>query len=196
MAPLSDMANKYRVAVVMITHLAKGAGGKAVYRAMGSLAFAAASRAVWHVGKDHDDDQRRLILMAKINICEEVTGLAYRLKDGAVCWEEMPVTMTADEHLAMETQPARKSGGEQGAAVQQAATWLIEKLTDCSMQSLTLKQLAEDADISWATLKRAKKLAKVKSQRIGFGGKSVCWWALPESADADVDATEADRLFP
>ncbi len=76
LAPLADLASKYRVAVVMVTHLAKGSGGKAVYRAMGSLAFAAAARAVWHVAKDHDDDKRRLILLAKINIAVEATGLA------------------------------------------------------------------------------------------------------------------------
>ena len=202
LAPMADMASKYRVAVVMVTHLAKGSGGKAVYRAMGSLAFAAAARAVWHVAKDHEDDKRRLILLAKINIAVEATGLAYRLQDGAVCWEEAPVVMTADEHLGQETQPERKPRGssEQGEAVQQAADWLVEKLTGCSLHSKVIKQTADDADITWATLKRAKKLAKVKSHRIGFGEKSFVLWSLPtnddESVPADVDETEVARLFP
>ncbi len=123
--------------VVMVTHLSKGSGGKAVYRAIGSLAFAAAARAVWHVAKDHGDDKRRLILLVKMNIATEATGLAYRLQDGVVCWDETPVVMTADEHLATETQPDRKPRGssEQGEAVQQTAKWLVEKLTGCSMLS-------------------------------------------------------------
>ena len=202
LAPMADMASKYRVSVVMVTHLAKGSGGKAVYRAMGSLAFAAAARAVWHVGKDREDDKRRLILMAKINVCKEVTGLAYCLKDGAVCWEEKPVAMTADEYLAEEAQPSRKprGSGEQGEAVQQAGRWLVEKLTGVSMLAKSVRQLADDADISLATLKRAKKLAKIKSERIGFGGTSVVWWTLPESKNEssppDVDVAEAARLFP
>jgi hypothetical protein len=202
LAPLSDMASKYQVAVVMVTHLAKGSGGKAVYRAMGSLAFAAAARAVWHVAKDHEDDKRRLILMVKMNVCEEATGLAYYLKDGAVCWEEAPVVMTADEHLAKESQADRKPrrSGEQGEAVQHAKDWLVEKLTDCSMLAKEVNQLADDADITPATLKRAKKLAKVKSQRIGFGEKSVVWWSMSsnedESGRADVDEVAAARLFP
>ncbi len=85
--------------------------------------------------------------------------------------------MTADEYLGQETQPERKPRGssEQGEAVQQAAEWLVEKLTGCSMHAKIVKQLADDADIAWATLKRAKKLAKVKSHRIGFGEKSVVW---------------------
>jgi hypothetical protein len=202
LAPLSDMASQYRVAVVMVTHLAKGSGGKAVYRAMGSLAFAAAARAVWYVAKDHDDDKRRLILLTKINIAVEAAGLAYRLQDGAVCWAETPVVMTADEHLAKETRPERKPRGssEQGEAVQQAADWLVEKLTGCSMHSKVVKQLADDADIAPATLKRAKKLAKVKSLRSGFGEKSVVWWSLSSNDDepvpTDVDEAEAARLFP
>ncbi len=202
LAPMADMASKYRVAIVMVTHLSKGSGGKAVYRAMGSLAFAAAARAVWHVAKDHDDDKRRLILLAKINISEESTGLAYRLQDGAVCWEETPIVMTADEHLEKETQPERKprGNGEQGQAVQQVKEWLVEKLTGCSMLAKTVKQLADDADIAPATLKRAKRLAAVKSERIGFGQASVVWWTLPsddtESVPADVDEAEAARLFP
>ncbi len=201
LAPLADMASKYRVAVVMLTHLSKGSGGKAVYRAMGSLAFAAAARAVWHVGKDGDDDKRRLILMVKINVCEETTGLAYCLKDGAVCWEETPVAMTADEYLAQEAQPDRKpnTNREQGIAVQQAGEWLTEKLTGCSMQAKIVKQLADDADISATTLKRAKVLAKVKSQRIGFGENSVVWWTLTEdeseSNPTDVDIEETAREF-
>ena len=202
LAPMSDMASKYRVAVVMVTHLSKGSGGKAVYRAMGSLAFAAAARAVWNVCKDHDDDQRRLILLVKMNVSQEASGLAYRLIDGAVSWEEKPVTMTADDHLAKEAQTDRKpnTNREQGEAVQRAGEWLIEKLTGCSMQAKIVRQMAEDADISTSTLKRAKGLAKVMSQRIGFGEKSVVWWALPEPQSgpliADVDASEAARLFP
>ena len=202
LAPMADMASKYRVAIVMVTHLSKGSGGKAVYRAMGSLAFAAAARAVWHVAKDHEDDKRRLILLAKINISEEATGLAYRLQDGAVCWEETPIVMTADEHLEKETQPERKprGGGEQGEAVQQAKNWLVEKLTGCSMLAKAVKQLADDADIAPATLKRAKGLAGVKSQRIGFGKESVVWWTLTsddtKSVSADVIDAEAARLFP
>ena len=202
LAPLADMASKYRVAVVMVTHLFKGSGGKAVYRAMGSLAFAAAARAVWYVGKDSDDDKRRLILMVKINVCEETTGLAYSLKDGAVCWEETPVAMTADEYLAQEAQPERtpRGSGKQGETVQQAKEWLVETLTGCSMLAKVVAQLADDADIASATLKRAKKLANVKSQRIGFSEKSVVWWTLSESegesTSPDVDAAEAAGLFP
>ena len=84
--------------------------------------------------------------------------------------------------------------------MQQAAKWLVEKLTGCSMLAKIVTQLADDADIAPATLKRAKRLAKVKSHRIGFGAESVVWWSLPSNDDevvpADVDEAVAARLFP
>jgi putative DNA primase/helicase len=76
LAPLAELASAHRVSVVCVTHLNKAAGTKALYRAMGSLAFAAAARAVWLVTRDKDDPARRLMLPAKMNLAPEVTGLA------------------------------------------------------------------------------------------------------------------------
>ncbi len=193
LAPLAQMASQYRVAVVMVTHLSKGSGGKAVYRAMGSLAFAAASRAVWHVVKDHEDDQRRLLLLTKMNVCPESTGMAYRLIDGRVCWEETPVQMTADEHLETEDSPRRRNAGS-GAALKNAQEWLAETLGNQSMLASQVIDFADDAGISTATLKRAKKGAGVKSERIGFGPESTCWWTIPPPIQIPDDTSEDDDL--
>ncbi len=195
LAPLAQMASQHRVAVVMVTHLSKGAGGKAVYRAMGSLAFAAAARAVWHVAKDHDDEQRRLILLAKMNVSEESTGLAYRLTDGVVCWEESPVTMTADEHLETEDRPKARTNGS-GEEVTRGVSWLTECLSARSLLSSSVTEMADDADFSPATLKLAKKSAGVKSQRIGFGPDSAVWWTLSRPPNGISDPTDFDDPFP
>ena len=169
LAPLAELAGRYRAAVVMVTHLAKGSGGKAVYRAMGSLAFAAAARAVWHVGKDHDDDKRRLILMAKINVCEEATGLAYRLKDGAVCWEEMPVAMTADEYLASE-RAASDESAEQRGDLQEAIDYLLDTLRDGPRATKDVEADAKAQGITVGTLKRARKKLRVIAEKSGMDG--------------------------
>ena len=44
---LGDMAAQHKCSIVAITHLNKGAAGKAAYRSMGSLAFVAAARIAW-----------------------------------------------------------------------------------------------------------------------------------------------------
>lgn len=187
LAPPAAMASKYRIAVVMVTHLSKGSKDKAVYRSMGSLAFAAAARAVWHVAKDHDDPDRRLFLLTKMNVCEESTGLAYRLEDGVVCWEEGSVTMSADDHMADDGVKSRGST-DTGQAVADAADWLAERLSDRSLAAVTIQDQTEDDGISWTTMKRAKRKVGVKTQRMGFGKGSVFWWTLPPPES--VDETE------
>ena len=84
LAPLAEVAGRYHLAIVAVTHLSKSGGTKAVYRAMGSLAFAAASRAVWAIVKDLNDPQRRLFLPAKLNLAQDPDGMAYRIKEGRV----------------------------------------------------------------------------------------------------------------
>lgn len=182
LAPLAQLASRFRVAIVMVTHLSKGSGGKAVYRPMGSLAFAAAARAVWQVAKDHEDESRRLILLAKMNVSEETKGLAYRLADGCVCWEESPVTMTADEHLELEDHPKSRANGA-GAELERAVDWLKATLADGPRLASIVEQLADDEDISKATLRRAKRAANVKSDRKGFGRGSEVFWKLPGSSE-------------
>lgn len=41
LAPLAQLAARRRIAILAVPHFTKGVGNKAVYRAMGSLAFAA-----------------------------------------------------------------------------------------------------------------------------------------------------------
>lgn len=161
---------------------------------MGSLAFAAAARAVWHVAKDHKDESRRLILMSKMNVCQETTGLAYRLDDGAVCWEEAPVEMTADEHLATENSSDHGSTLD-GQAVVDASEWLADLLAPQSMLATRIHDQADDMGISQATMKRAKKRAGVVSERVGFGKGSAVWWTLrTNQASADLSDEEINQL--
>lgn len=113
LAPLAKLAEQHRVAVIAINHLNKGGGGggagsKAIYRSMGSLAFIAAARAGWLVARSTDDPDRRLLLVAKMNVAKEPSGLSYRIVDGRVAWDDEPVNVTADEALNS------ASGGEGG----------------------------------------------------------------------------------
>ena len=63
LAPLSELVQRRQVAVVGVNHLNKStAGGPAIYRTMGSLAFVAAARAAWAVVKDKDDPAKPTLL--------------------------------------------------------------------------------------------------------------------------------------
>ena len=87
-----------------------------MYRAMGSLAFTAAARAVWLVTRDPEDAERRLMLPVKMNLSAEPRGLGYRIVAGKVEWDDEPV----DLHLI---------GHSQGAVVNSAALLALERIT-------------------------------------------------------------------
>ena len=104
LAPLAALATRYKIAIIAVSHLNKGSGGNALYRAMGSLAFVAAARAAYVVTKDEHNPQRRLFLPVKNNLAQDTTGLAYTVvtaPNGApvMAWEPDPIVITADEAL-------------------------------------------------------------------------------------------------
>lgn len=178
LAPLGAIAERHRVAVVAVTHLNKSGGGPAIYRAMGSLAFAAAARAAWAVSKDKDDPRRRLLLPIKNNIAPDTGGLAYRIEplgvDGcpALAWEPDPVSISADDALAGD----RDDGGGRTER-DDAADWLRDLLAHGPRPARDLERDARDAGYSIATVRRAKAASGVVSRKPAFGGP---WeWVLP-----------------
>src|SRR5262249_14321442 len=66
LAPVASMAERTGVAIVAILHMSKDSERRAIYRALGSVAFSAAPRAVFAVGTDPDDENRRLFVPIKM----------------------------------------------------------------------------------------------------------------------------------
>lgn len=190
LAPLGTIAERHRVAVVAVTHLNKSSGGPAIYRAMGSLAFAAAARAAWAVSKDKDDPRRRLLLPIKNNIAPDTGGLAYRIEprgvDGcpAVAWEPNPVNLSADDALAGD----RDEGGGRTER-DDAADWLRDYLGDGPKLARDVLAESKAAGFAKRTIDRAKRAAGVRTRKEAFGGGWV--WEL--SAPAQERQTDAEE---
>jgi hypothetical protein len=180
LAPLGAIAERHRVAMVAVTHLNKSGGGPAIYRAMGSLAFAAAARAAWAVSKDKDDSRRRLLLPIKNNIAPDTGGLAYRIEplgiDGcpAVSWEPDPVNVSADDALA-------GNRDERGGRTERddAAAWLRDYLGEGPKLARDVLTESKAAGFSKRTIDRAKPVAGVRTRKEAFGGGWV--WELGAS---------------
>ncbi|MFM9959455.1 MAG: AAA family ATPase [Phycisphaerales bacterium] len=202
---LGDLAARRGVAIVCVTHLSKGgAGGKAVYRAMGSLAFTAAARVVWAVSKDPDEPKRRLVVCVKSNIAKEAGGLAYRIEDGRLRWEEGAVTISADE---LEQAGARGTGGNGqggsneaaragrtgepgsgidtlpwggGGGLDHAVRWLHERLSEGPASASVILDEARQCLIAERTLARARNELGVVTQReTTLEGKTIWVLKLP-----------------
>jgi putative DNA primase/helicase len=79
--PLSEMAERTRVAILSVTHFSKAGANsttKALHRFIGSIAFTGAPRAAFAVIEDAEHDGRRLFLHAKNNLARPPQGLALR----------------------------------------------------------------------------------------------------------------------
>lgn len=189
LAPLAQLSQEHRVAVVIVTHLTKSYGGKALYRAMGSLAFIAAARAAWIVVADPDDPARRFMLAVKSNLGPSIDGLAYRIRQSdapelgnppCVGWESEPVTVNPDSVLASEGKHDDKR-----EARSLVAEWLQELLANGPVASDEVKNAANEAGHSWSTVRRAKDRIGIRVRRIGFGPDGKWSWELNEKPKAE-----------
>lgn len=165
--PLAELARDTGVAIVIVTHLNKGAG-EAINRVIGSIAWGAAARAVWAVIRDPADADRRLFLNIKNNLGLETLGLAYRIappSDGEglqahvgtprIEWEDEPLKIRADD--IMVGQPdAEPATAPAAPARSEAESFLREVLKDGPVPTKSVQAEARAAGIKWATVRRAK----------------------------------------
>ncbi|MBK9019626.1 MAG: AAA family ATPase [Sulfuritalea sp.] len=191
LVPLSDLARDVGAAVVCVTHLNKGSGGQALYRATGSLAFVAAARAAWAVARDKTDPDRRLFLPMKNNIGKDTSGLAYRIAETNgvphVVWEGEAVDIDVDDAL--------NHGGQidyEASARGEAEDWLRDQLSAGPLSAKEITSAAREVGIARRTLDRAKTVLGIRSKKVGGkGNKDGKWiWELPESETGNQGAID------
>jgi len=192
LSPLAKLAEKYRVAILCVTHLNKGGPAEPIYRVMGSLAWAAAARTVWTIVKEKNPladplckVERRLLLPVKNNLaCDSRTGMAFSIMDGRVVWEPAPIQTTAAEYF---TQHNPGKPGPKPTAREEAERWILDTLSDGPMWASDLEEKAEQDGISWITVKRAKREAGVISEQHRANNKSRWFWRTEEQEGPPSD---------
>lgn len=192
LAPLGKLAEETNVAIILITHMSKSGGGRAIYRAMGSLAFIAAARSAWLIAKDKENPARRLFLPVKNNIGNDQIGHAYSLvdRDGVAVleWEAAPITTSVDEAIR-----ESEDQGKPGPAPEEreaAKEWLTGVLANGEVEVKQLKKEAIAAGVAWRTLQRAKTDLKVRSHRSTYNPKA--WvWRMPKPTVSEPESKSA-----
>lgn len=174
LAELAAFAENSGIAVVCVTHLNKDSANqkKVVYRAIGSLAFAAAARMAWLVAKHPDDPDKRVFSLIKSNITGPVEPLAFRIKDNRVEWLDERVPFQADE---LEGGPEET---DRAGAFDEACGFLRVALADGPRPAAALLAEAEGVGVSPASVKRARRALGVTSNK-GPGRADPWVWAMP-----------------
>jgi putative DNA primase/helicase len=201
--PVSEMAERLKVAIVSVTHFSKSGSGnnsKALHRFIGSIAFVGAPRAAFAVIEDADNKGRILFLLAKNNMAGKCQGLAYRLVQTLVggeggqsivasyaVWDNAPVVVSADEALR-----ASEDGGDKTAAAE-AEKFLQDKLSQGPVAAKDGEEHARALGISSRTLIRARKKLGVIAEKAGL--KEGWMWRLPsEGCQDSPEGCHAQRM--
>jgi hypothetical protein len=184
LTPVAALAEKHGVAVLVVAHRRKSFGTLADDMALGSRAFTALARAVWHVTPDPDNKARRLFLPGKNNLAPEGHGSAFTIwgDPPALSWEDTPVLMNADDCLAAESKATKP--GPAADAREYAAGWLRTALSNGARPAKELiAEACEAACISQATLRRAREQLSVEAYREKTPGP--WYWRLPRPTQDD-----------
>ncbi|MGA8872463.1 MAG: AAA family ATPase [Candidatus Acidiferrales bacterium] len=180
LSPLAALAAKHNVAILCVTHLRKSAGA-AVHRAIASIAFTAAARAVWAVAPDPADAERRLMLAVKQNLGPNIDGLAFRIQTQSgprIEWEPGAVHVDANVVLSVEDR-------EDHTERQEVERWLREYLEDGPVGARDTIRAASEVGIGKMTLWRAANSLGVIRRKIG--GRGAGWeWSLDSKISGSI----------
>ncbi len=196
--PLVDLAGALRCALIGITHLTKGTGGRdPVERLTGSLAFGALARVVFLSFKKGEG---RVFAKAKSNISSDVGAFQYDLHQGelashpgvftsAVRWG-LPLEGNARELMAEAESLDNKDGKSSKQA--EAQGWLVDflKSKGCPTTATEICNQAQDLGFNARMIRRAKKALEsdgaLIAQKVGHGSGQQWLWVLsrPKTANA------------
>lgn len=156
MAGLARIAERCKIAVVVVRHLRKGSADKAIYRGLGSIDITAAVRSVMIIGQDPDDNDGRIICHIKANLTAKGLPIRYYMhnKENPFEWDG-PCDVDVEEVLKAQAKTGKSD-------FDKAVEFLQDAIEGEGKPSDIIKRDAEAQGIDPATLMRARKEVKPK----------------------------------
>ncbi|MHB1426931.1 MAG: AAA family ATPase [Gemmataceae bacterium] len=81
LAPLSQLAERAKVAIILVKHFIKGATAKAVHKVGGGVGYVNAVRAAFAVVPKQGEPEKRMFLPLKYNIGHKPPGLVFQMQE-------------------------------------------------------------------------------------------------------------------
>ena len=180
LAPLAGLAESTGAAVLVVRHLNKAAANNPIYRGGGSIGIIGAARMAFVVGKDPQDENRRVLASTKNNLAMAPASLMFGLEEAE--GDSVRINWLGRSEVMAKDLLATPQDQEHADVRSEAIELLNEVLADGPVTASQVKQEAKDARISERTLARAKKTLGVMSYRegeTGERGKGRWLWKLP-----------------
>ena len=186
--PLAHLAERHRCVILLVRHLNKDDGPNALYRGGGSIAFVAACRLAWLVGRDPKMEERCVLAQTKNNYAPKQLSLTYTLpKDGPrVDWQGASI-LTANELASRRAHPSRRRARDFLRVFLEAGPRLSHEVWDAARKHRLSKN----------TINRAKEELEIRYERICSKGERLDFWLLPgQEVPAGLSETpEADEAL-
>lgn len=167
---LITLAEKRNVCGLIIRHLSKASGGRAIHRGLGSIDLTGAVRMEMIAGNAAGDPNNRALVQIKNNVGPRAESLGYEIvgeeMNARLVWRGKS-QLTADDLLA----PDASAGGKSDIA--EATDYLLDQLMRGPKAQ---KALAAQGGFSERTLQRAFKRIPGKRVRDGESGPWI--WSL------------------
>lgn len=176
------IATELDCSVILLRHLTKGSGVKAIYRGQGSIAFTGAARIVVTVATLPDDDSIRVVACTKNNLTKPFRSFTYSIdglpdRDGKtnrskLHWGDI-VDLSSD---ALINAPSQKEDGEKGPSEIDLAVKAMSKALEEEggrIQINSIRKQGQGRGISYRALSRAAEILEL--ERVP-GGKGVFYW--------------------
>ncbi len=181
---LSKLAESCGCAILLLRHLSKQYGGKAILRGLGSIDLTGAVRSEMLAGSLPDDPDARALVHIKSNVGRLGRALGYSIDgDGLFAW-------TGESTIKTDLLAAPAGPGDH--KLDEASHWLAELLKPGSREAKEVIELATGEGISKATLYRAKNTLRVRSHKAAMKGP---WhWTLPEDTHDFPEGAQAQSV--
>lgn len=151
---LIKIAKKTNCAFLLIGHLNKASNTKDLYRGLGSIDFTAVARSILYLKRSEVDSKLRIMYQIKNSIAEEGSPVAFKLQTTGLKW----LGKFEEEPLIDDMLPKDK--------ISEAKELIMNCLQNEDMILVsTIKELANDKNISLRTLNKAKKELEIASVR-------------------------------
>lgn len=183
---LAKLAESHECAILLVRHLSKQTGGRAIHRGLGSIDLTGAVRSELLAGSLPDDPTARALVHIKSNIGAIGASLGYVIDgEGRFAWTGRS-EITADQMLEGPSAPRDRS------AADEAREWLKDFLSEGSREQHECRSKAEAVGISYGTLRRAKDALRVRSYKATMRGPWL--WGLPQGVHGKDQGEHTDKV--
>ena len=175
---LINAAKETGCSIIIVGHMNKMQGTKALYRQMGSIDIVGSARSVLLIAPSKEDETHRVMAVEKCNLSERGKSIEFSVENGKVEWLQQ-VDITADELV---NSLSCSVGNKAETKKAQAKEILTDLLKEGAKPQQEIMNIMQARDISPRTAENAKAEIGAKSAKVG----SAWVWQLPDKEERNM----------